>query len=311
MARSEKNLDPGRLADRGGAAGRHDNRYPQGVATVLAGGLCLSCGGLILRHMEAADGWQITFYRAIGFLALFLVYLAFRYRGGLPAAFRAIGWPGLLLAATLGISFSLYVFAILLTSVANAVFTLAIGPFAAAALGWLLLGERVGRATWLAMLAALCGVGLMFADGLTTGRWLGNVVALGAPILLAVGVVIMRRHKDVDMTPATCLAGVFSLLLGFFLSGSVVVPLSDVLLGLLLGSVQLGLGFLLLTLGARSVPAGEVPLFALTETIFAPIWVWLVIDETPSLLTLAGGAVVLVAVAFAALVGLRSYARGQ
>lgn len=286
------------------AGGHHDSRYPLGVALVLVAGICLSTGGVLLRTVEAADGWQILFYRSFTFLFTLLCYLCVVYRGRLVAPFRAIGWQGLVAAVALGVGFSCYVFGMLLTTVANLVFLLATGPFFAAGLAWLLLGERVARVALLAMSVAAAGIGLMVADGLSTGRLLGSLIGLGAPITFAILVIAVRSRPQVDMVPATCLGGLVSLLIAVVMLDDFAISGRDLVLCLLLGSVQVGAGFLLITLGARHVPSAEVPLFALTETVLAPIWVWLAIDEVPSVLTLAGGAAVLAAVAVAGLAGL-------
>ena len=306
MARDGRAVDGKRAAQaKTGGAGLGPS-YGRGVAFVLAGGTCLSLGGVLIRHIETAGGWQIVFYRAIGFILALSVYLAFRHRRRFFASFLAIGWPGVIAATSLGLGTACYVFGMLLTSVANVVFTLSVGPFFAAAVAWLVLRERIRLPTLLAMLAAAAGVGLMFADGLVGGTWLGNVIALGAPLTLAITVVAWRSKRGVDMVPATLLSGVIGLAIGALMADDLAVSSHDLLLSLLLGSAQLGAGFLLFTLGARSVPAGEVPLYGLAETVLAPIWVWLAINEVPSTLTLSGGAVVLSAVVLAAVAGLRS-----
>jgi drug/metabolite transporter (DMT)-like permease len=293
------------------AVSAHDSRYPLGVALILIAGVCLSTGGLLLRVMEAAAGWQIVFYRSIALVVTILIYLTLRYRGGVARSFRDIGWPGVLAGFVIGMGFASYVFAMLLTTVANAVFSFALGPFIAAALARLVLGERVLPATWLAMCVALAGVGLMFADGLAAGRLLGNLVALVPPASFAVMVLIFRRHKRVDMVPAACLGGMLGILIGAVMADGFAISRHDLLLCVLLGSVQVGAGFLLITIGSRHVPAGEVPLFALTEMVLAPIWVWLFVSEVPSLASLAGGGLVLLAVCVAAVVGLRAQAPGR
>jgi drug/metabolite transporter, DME family len=301
----------GRAADdKRPAAARPAPTYARGVVCVLAGGTCLSLGGVLIRHIETAGGWQIVFYRAIGFVLALSIFLAFRHRRRFVASFLAVGWPGVIAAVSLGLGTACYVFGMLLTSVANVVFTLSVGPFFAAAAAWLVLGERVRTPTLLAMLVAAGGVGLMFADGLVSGTWLGNLVALGAPLTLAVTVVAWRARSGVDMVPATCLSGVVGLLIGAVMADGLAVSPHDLLLSLVLGSVQLGAGFLFLTLGARSVPAGEVPLYGLAETVLGPIWVWLAINEVPSAWTLSGGAIVLTAVVLAALAGLRAAGPG-
>ncbi len=301
LAHDGRAIGPGRRAPV-----RQVPSYTRGVLYVLAGGTCLSLGGVLIRHIETAGGWQIVFYRAIGFILTLSVYLALTHRRRFVAALLAVGWPGVIAAVSLGLGTACYVFGMLLTSVANVVFTLSVGPFFAAAVGWLVLRERIRLPTLLAMLVAAGGIGLMFADGLVSGTWLGNLVALGAPLTLAVTVVAWRSRRGVDMVPATCLSGVIGLLIGAAMADGLAISVHDLVLALLLGSVQLGAGFLFFTLGARSVPAGEVPLYGLAETVLAPIWVWLTINEVPSPWTLSGGVIVLAAVVLAALAGLRA-----
>jgi drug/metabolite transporter (DMT)-like permease len=282
--------DGGATQAEGERLSRTGTAYGRGVVCVLAGGACLSFGGVLIRQFEAAGGWQIIFYRAIGFILALSIFLALRHRRRFFAAFLAVGWPGVIAAVSLGLGTACYVFAMLLTSVANVVFTLAAGPFFAAGIAWLMLRERIRLPTLLAMV----------------GTWLGNLVALGAPLTFAVTVVAWRSQKGVDMVPATCLSGVVGLAIGATMADGLAISAHDLVLALLLGSAQLGAGFLLFTLGARSVPAGEVTLYSLAETILAPIWVWLVIDEVPSDWTLSGGVFVLSAVILAAMAGLRA-----
>ena len=199
--------DDGRAIDQGGAArAGHGPSYGRGVVCVMAGGTFLSLGGLMIRHIEQADGWQIVFYRAIGFVLALSLYLALRHRRRFFASFVAIGWPGVVAALALGVGTASYVFGMLMTSVATVVFSLSVGPFVAAIAAWLVLRERIRPTTLLAMVVATAGMGLMFADGLVSGTWLGNLVALGPPLTLAVTVVAWRSRTGIDMVPATCLS---------------------------------------------------------------------------------------------------------
>ncbi|MFQ5544461.1 MAG: DMT family transporter [Acidiferrobacterales bacterium] len=282
-----------------------DSSYPRGVLMVLCAGICLSTGGLIIRHIETADGWQIMFYRATSFVVTLLIFLAVRYRGRVVQPFKSIGVNGLLVAMFLGLGSICYLFAILLTTVANAMFIISAAPFFTAAAAWLLLGERVRTVTWCFMTAALAGIGLMFVDGFVTGRWLGNVLALGVVASFVGMLVVIRRSKAIDMVPATCLGGVVAGIISVFMVDTFWISRQDLILCILLGSAQFGAGFILITMGTRLVPAAEVALLALTETVLAPIWVWLVINEIPSVLTMLGGAVVLSAVVSQAVLGIR------
>lgn len=280
----------------GAAVTVHGARYPVGVATLLAAGVCLSISGLLVRAIEAADPWLVLFYRSWAFFFTVLIFVACRYRGRLATPFRRIGWPGAAVALALGSGFSLYLLAVFMTTVANVVFTLAAGPFVAALLGWVVLRERVRGATWLAMVVAFVGVGVMFADGLGTGRMLGNLVALGAPLTFSVVVVAIRHAGEVDMMPATCLAGLVAVLIALPMVDGFAISANDLVLSILLGSAQIGAGFILVTLGSRHVPAAEVPLFALSETALAPLWVWLFVAEVPTAATLVGGAILMATV---------------
>ena len=286
-----------------------ERRYTYGVTLVIIGGLFLSTSGILLRNLEAATGWQVLFYRGITFSVTLFLLLCLRYRGGIFDAFRAIGRPGLWAGLVLGLGSIAYIFAILLTTVANAVFIIGAAPLATAAVAWLLLGERTSRFGVIAMLVSLLGIGLMFADGLMEGRWAGNVAAL-LVVASFVGFLLLVRHRrGVDMLPATCLGGLVMAFVALFFVDTLVVSRQDLVISMLMGSLQFGVGFWCFTVAARYILASEVALFALTESIFGPIWVWIGVGEKPSLLTLAGSAVVLVCVVAYCINGIREERR--
>ncbi len=281
-------------------------RYPVGVAMVLTAGVCLSVGGLIVRFMEAADGWQIMFYRSTAAVVTFLVYLAVRYRGRLVEPFRAIGGRGLAVAALLGGGSICYVFALLSTTVANVVLILSATPLFTAALAWFTLGERVRARTWIAMSAAVLGIGLMVVDGVAAGRLLGSLLAFAVVASFAGMIVIIRRGKETDMVPATCLGAAVGSVAALFMADGLAVSTHDLALALFMGVGQFAAAFLLITIGTRYVPAAEVPLLALTETVLAPMWVWIFVGEVPSPLIFGGGGIVVAAVVSQAILGLRA-----
>lgn len=282
-----------------------DAKYPLGVFMVMMAGVCLSIGGIVLRNVEQADGWQILFYRGISFAITVLCLLTVRYRGRLIEPFRRIGMAGAAVALFLGLGSSCYIFAILLTTVANVVFIIGAAPIFTAAAAWLVLGERVTAVGLGCMIGALAGIGLMFADGLVAGRWLGNLLALGVVVSFSGMLVVLRSSKAIDMLPATCLAGMVAAILSAIMADDLVISLHDLKLAVLLGTVQFGGGFILITMGSRYVPAAEVALLSLTEAILAPIWVWIGVNEVPSLLTLSGSAIVLLAVVSLGISGMR------
>jgi len=273
-----------------------ERRYGLGVTLTVVGGLFLSTSGILLRNLEAASGWQILFYRGFAFSITLGLLLALRYRGGLGAAFRAIGRPGLVAALVLGLGSICYVFAILWTTVANAVFIIGSAPLAAALVGWLVLGEKTSRFGIAAMLVSLGGIGLMFADGLLEGRWLGNLAALGVVASFVVFLMIVRGRRGVDMLPATCLSGIVMGSIALLFVDSLLLSPRDLAIAITMGCLQFGVGFWCFTVASRYILASEVALYALSESVFAPLWVWIGVGEQPSLLTLFGSAVVLLSV---------------
>ncbi len=284
-------------------------RYGYGVTLVVIGGFFLSTSGILLRNIETASGWQILFYRGLAFsLTLFLLLLV-RYRSGIGPAFRAIGKPGLWAALVLGLGSICYIFAILLTTVANAVFIIGAAPLATAFVGWLVLGERTSRFGVMAMLVSLTGIGLMFADGLLEGRWAGNVAALGVVASFVVFLLIIRRNRRTDMLPATCLSGLVMAGVAVFFAESLLISNHDLAIAIIMGCLQFGIGFWCFTVASRYIMASEVALFSLTESILGPVWVWIGVGEEPSWLTLMGSAVVLVSVVAYCINGIRSERR--
>lgn len=286
------------------------NRYGAGVVLLLAAGGCLSFGGLMVRHIEAADGWQILFYRSVGMAAMLLALLAMQYRGRVDVPFRSMGWGGLIAGLSLALSMITYLFALILTTVANAMFVISTAPLFVALLGWLLLRERVGLFTWLAIALAIGGIGLMFADGVAGGHARGLIIAVVCTATFAVMVVVLRRHRGVNMLPALIVAAGLAAAAAAAIAGDLAVSRHDMLLSLAMGALQVGAGNALISAGTRHVPAAEASLLLLTEVILSPIWVWLVISETPSDIALVGGLIVFGAVAAQTIAGVRRERRG-
>jgi DME family drug/metabolite transporter len=286
-----------------------ERRYSFGVTLVIVGGVFLSLSGILLRNLESASGWQILFYRGLAFSLMLFLLLLLKYRKDTVVAFKAIGRPGLWAGLALGLGSVCYVFAILLTTVANAVFIIGAAPLATAFTAWVILGEKTSNFGIVAMLVSLIGVGLMFADGLLEGRWLGNVAALAVVVSFVIFLLILRGRQRVDMLPATCLGGLVMAAVGGIFADNLIISNHDLVIALLMGTLQFGIGFYCFTVAARYIMASEVALYALTESILGPIWVWIGVGEQPSLLTLAGSGIVLVCVSAYCIVGIRDERR--
>jgi drug/metabolite transporter (DMT)-like permease len=198
----------------------------------------------------------------------------------------------------MAISSGCFIIALNHSSVANVLFMQAIAPILAAALGTI-LGEPVQRRTWVAMAVAVLGVALMVGG---PGR--PPPLGFGLSVLMSVafaGLIVITRHRrDVSMAPATCLSQVVVLAAAAPFASPGSAGGRDFGLLVALGVGQIGLGLVLLTIGARLIPAAEVALITLLEIVLGPLWVWVFLSEQPSAATLAGGAIVLGAVAIQA-----------
>lgn len=284
-----------------------EQSYHRGVVCIILAGVFLSLGGVFVRFLENANPWTVLFYRSLAFSLTVSLFMVIRDGRKFIRHFQQLQPIDGIVSLSLGIGFITYVLSLFNTTVANTVLILSTGPVFAALLGWLILRERVSKATWLAMVLAFGGVAIMVSDGIAGGDVAGLVYALLAVLAFAVMIVTLRSvQQGRDMMAATALAGICAAFLSLFFIPTFQISLHDLLLSIGLGALQVGLGFILITLGSRSVPAAQVPLLALAETALSPLWVWLLVNETPARNTLLGGVLVLCAVVFQGVLGLRS-----
>jgi drug/metabolite transporter (DMT)-like permease len=266
----------------------------RGQTYVALAAVAWSTAGVLQRQLTLDTTTQV-FGRAVFAAAALLAYVAVVERGRIVPAFRSVGAAGLAVALCVATAAASFISALNYSSVARVLFILAVSPVLAAVLARVTLGEPITRRTAQAMGLALVGVTIMLgAPG--EGSLAGDGLAFLAALSFAVMVVITRWRHDVSMAPATCLSQV--ILVVAFLPFATPGEIAAGDLGWLatLGIGQIGLGFALLTVGARLIPAAQVGLITLLEVVLGPLWVWLALDETPSTLTLVGGAVVITAI---------------
>jgi drug/metabolite transporter (DMT)-like permease len=279
----------------------------KGVALMVAAGLCWSTGGIFVRSVAMADGWEIVFWRSVFMVAFLFAVLAWWHRGEVWSRIAAVGAAGLLSGALLAATFFFFILSLMRNTAANTFVLMSTGPFFVAAFGLAFLGERVPTRTWAAIAVALAGITLMFVEGVDAGRSLGNLLALGVPTAFALNVIVLRRmHAAVDMVPAVMIAGLISIAVAAPFAWPLDAVPRDLAVLAPMGFIQLGLGCLLMTKATRYLSASEVGLLSLVETILAPIWVWLGVGERPSELALVGGLVVLGALAANEWIGFRT-----
>ena len=271
------------------------NKIP-GPFLVFLGACTLSFGGLIVKSFEGANLWQILFWRSIFFSIVVLFFLIITHKKNLFTSIYKVGLPGLFGGVVLSCGYAGYVFAMYNTTVANANFIIQTQTIFLAIFGYIFLKEKISKLTLASIFLAFAGIFLMLGDSLTTGQMTGNVAAFVMPISFAVLILIVRKYPGVDMIPLQLIAGIGAVIIGYLFSSKIIISSHDIFLGFVAGFFQVGFGFIFITIGAKTTPSALVGIIMLTEAILGPLWAWLFINETPPLVVLVGGTIVLSAV---------------
>jgi drug/metabolite transporter (DMT)-like permease len=283
--------------------------YGAGAVQVVLAGMLWSLMALGIRMIESAGTWEVLFWRSLAMVPILAAFIGWTSGGQLARRMRGVGIAGIIGGFGLVAAFAGAIFAIQTTTVANAVFLFSASPFLAAIFGWLILREPVRRATWIAIALAAVGMWIMVREGLAAGALAGNLAALGSAMGFAAFTLTLRWRRVDDMMPAVVLGGVFSMaaaaVVAVMQGGGLAVSLPDMFVSFGMGAVLLAGGMILYTLGSKVIPAAELTLLSMVEVLLAPIWVWLLLGETASRATFVGGAILMAAVAFNALSGMR------
>ena len=273
---------------------------PIAMIFVLAGASFMSFVGVLMRLLDDATGFQILFYRSISLTLIVLTVICFRRHCTPKALLRSIDRHDLWMGAWLALAFTSYIFSMLHTSVASTLLILTIVPFLAAIIAWKWIGEIPHPVTWPTMIVAIFGVGLMVYDGASLGYSLGNISAFMSAGCFAIMLVIARRSRKTDVLGGTFMAGIFSAALGavaaFLLDGGIGIKQTDLAIILFMGAFTIGLGIALVTTGTGYLPAAEVSLLVLIESVLGPLWPWVFLGEALSNMEIIGGTITLAAV---------------
>ena len=267
-----------------------------------------SSAGVVTRHIQRAEPFEQVFWRslfAFGFVFSFLLIK----KANPWKAVRAAGVPGLISGLMWAIMFTAFLFALSLTTIANALVVMAVSPLLTALFAWMFLKDPLPGRTWFAAGAAAVGIAFMFGSSLEK-HFLGMAVAFLIPVAAAINVVVLRASAArLDLVPAVMLGGGLSCLIALPFALPFDASGRDIVLLAFLGITQLGLPCMLLVLASRALLAPEIALLGLLEVVLGPLWAWLGAGEEPAATTLTGGAVVLAALAANELLALRNGAR--
>ena len=278
--------------------------HVRGLLIALAGVLLISFDALLVR-LAVAPHWDIVFWRGwlIG-LTLTAWMLLSGQRLHLPPKRRD---RALLVATMVMLAFNtiLFVLSVSHTAAANTVVILAASPFFAALFSWLFLREAVPLRTWIAIVAAVSGVLVVFGGGLRGGTALGDLYALALAVCVGAQLTILRRFPTVPRLPLIAISGAIAGIVAVPFAAPFELSAQSYLVVAVMGIAQMPLAMLLLAVATRYLPSPEVSLCLLLETVLAPVWVWWVLGEAVPALTFAGGVVILATVAVHAWLALR------
>ena len=264
-----------------------------GPILVFLGACCLSFGGLIVKSFEGATLWQILFWRSFFFSIVVVIFLLINYKKNFFNSIYKSGLPGFMGGLILSFGYCGYVFAMYNTTVANTNFIIQTQTIFLAIFGYIFLKEKISKLTLASIILAFSGIILMVGNSLSSGQMTGNIAAFIMPISFATLILIIRKYPTIDMVPMQLIAGIGATLIGFLLSQKILISMHDIFLGFIAGFFQVGLGFIFITIGARSTPAAII---MLTESVLGPLWAWMFANETPPIVVIFGGTIVISAV---------------
>jgi drug/metabolite transporter (DMT)-like permease len=289
---------------------RTTHQHRNAVLLMLACTLMWSLGGVLSRSIHDAGGFEKILWRSVFAALTVAIMLAFTQGKAAFARMQHAGVALWLSGLCWAIMFSCFMMALSLTTVANVLVTQSLAPVFTALLAWLILRRAIAPRVWLTILAAACGIALMYVfdvAGLGGKHTVGVLIALGIPVAAAVNFVILQRGgQSVDFSAAVLIGGVISALIMLPLAMPLRATPHDIGVLVILGVVQLGIPCVLMVWAARFLAAPEVALLALLEVIFGMLWAWLFAGERPGTTTLIGGAMVLCALAANEIAGMRS-----
>jgi drug/metabolite transporter (DMT)-like permease len=265
-----------------------------GLALMVAAPVLWSSAGVVTRHIQSAAPFEQVFWRSLFAFAFVLSILVVQKKHPWKAV-RAAGLPGFASGLMWAVMFTAFLFALSMTTTANALVVMAVSPLLTAIFAWFFLKDPLPARTWIAAGAALLGIAWMFSAQLSA-HYAGMAVAFIIPVAAAINVVVLRAsHAHLDLVPAVMLGGALSCLIALPFALPFSATARDIVLLAFLGFFQLGLPCMLLVLASRALTAPEIALLGLLEVVLGPLWAWLGAGEEPGRATLLGGTVVLAA----------------
>ena len=272
------------------------NDQKKGMFMAFTAVMLITPDSLFIR-LASISSWNLIFYRGFIPFSLVFVGLLLIYKFKFIKELVSNGWHGVAYALIFAITNITFLISIENTNVANTLIMLALAPMLSAVISLIFLNEKPDQKTWVAIIITTLAVIYIFYDSLDAGDILGNALGLLTALGLAVGAVIVRSKKKISLVPSAMVGKLLVALTAFYFADNLNLKDNDLIIVPLMSVMCVAIPFVLVTLAPRYITAAEVNLFFLLETILGPIWVWLVIKEQPSIVTILGGIVIIITIA--------------
>ncbi len=272
------------------------NEQQKGSLLAFVAVMFITPDSLFIR-LASVDTWSLVFYRGIIPFFTVLIGMLLIYKANFFKMLFTSGRHGIIYIITFSITNIAFVVSIQNTNVANTLVMIAMAPMLSAILGAIFLNEMPDSKTWIAIAVTFFAAIYIFYDSLQLGNIFGDLLGLVCALGLAVGAVTIRSAKTKNLVPAAVVGKLLVAIFAIFFIDTYALVGRDLLIVPLMCVMCVAIPFVLVTIAPRFIPAEEVNLFFLLETIIGPIWVWMVIKEQPSLETIQGGIVIILTIA--------------
>jgi len=269
----------------------------KGLLMTVFAVIILSPDSVLIRLVEDAspevDSWTVLFWRGLLYAVGVSLLVFIKYRSKTIKEFQNIGKGGLLIGFFSGISTGTFVFAIVYTSIANALVIISTGPIMIAIVSWFLLKEKSSLITWASMIIVFIGIYIVMSGNFGGDKLVGDLFALATAVMMGFTFTLTRKYKTVNMVPVNAIGGVIAAFIAFIMANKIAVPIEVFKYVLAMGTI-LSISFSLITIAPRYMPAAEVGMIMPLETVLGTLIAWYVINEEPTANALIGGSIVIV-----------------
>ena len=263
----------------------------KGLALTSLGVFIMSLESLFIKFTTISP-FLFSFYIGIFMFISMISTFVFKEKAVLKKAFNSSMLILIVCAILMGTSNIFFITAIKTTTVANVVIIFGTAALFSALFAYIFFKEKITINIIIASFFMFVGLFVIFNDELEVGSLDGNIYALLCTSLFAMSFVLLSRYKQMDRVLLTALSGLVLSIIAFFFCEDLAIDLKTLAVVMTMGLLISPISRVLLGTGAKYISASEVSLLMIIETIMAPIWVWIFLNEVHSSYTFIGGSII-------------------